>query len=429
MRKKLNSPIIIAVVLFLSIISSCLYYFIFTSSGSSLITKLVISKYVESRDIDIKSTKGSLSQKLIFQDIEIENLKWLPKGSIIKIKKLGFYFTSFNLTGLNIEISNGRLILPDSESILFYGSYKDSSLDINTYSNYVNVKALLDMFFERKILKGFSGTTKDIDIYVKGTFLEPTITGELQIQEFQREGFLIFDCPTSFNLSFKGIKEELKIYGELNFSKGEISGTNTATVTLNPSKVSFNGSYQNPSFNIRGTSNVEKTKINITLKGTMSKPELILSSEPPMPQERLMVMLVTNKSWKGAEESASRGQISADLAADFIDYFAFGGTGSRIAQQLGISEISLKFDKETKGIDLKKEITSKSGVTYGIEQTQTKEKDASITQKVGGEYKVTETISVGAEREFKQDNTTEQTQDQDKLQTEDKVLLKYKKEF
>jgi len=405
------------------------YYLFATSKGSGFIAKLALSKYVDSKDIDIKSIEGKLSRKLTLKDIEIEDLKWLPRGSVLKIKKLGVYFASFNLKGLNIEVLNGRLRLPDSEIILFYGGYKDGSLDINAFSKYVNVNALLDMFFERQIVKDFSGMVSDVDIYAKGTFLEPTMKGELQIQKLSHKDFLISDCPAYFNLSFKDIKEELKIYGEITFNKGEISGPKTATVILDQSKVLFNGNPKKPSFDLKGTSIVENTKIHITLKGTMDKPELKLSSEPPMSEERLMVMLATNTGWKGAEESASRGQISADLTKDFIDYFVFSGSGSKIAKLLGISDVSLTFEKRKKGIAVKKAVSEKLDASYAIEQTQAEEKEekGTATQKIGGEYKVTEELSIGAEKELKQDSKLDQTQDEQK--TDDRVIFKYKKKF
>jgi len=148
-----------------------------------------------------------------------------------------------------------------------------------------------------------------------------------------------------------------------------------------------------------------------------------------MSEERLMVMLATNTGWKGAEESASRGQISADLTKDFIDYFVFSGSGSKIAKLLGISDVSLTFEKRKKGIAVKKAVSEKLDASYAIEQTQAEEKEekGTATQKIGGEYKVTEELSIGAEKELKQDSKLDQTQDEQK--TDDRVIFKYKKKF
>ncbi|MFH1507166.1 MAG: translocation/assembly module TamB domain-containing protein [Candidatus Omnitrophota bacterium] len=405
------------------------YYFFFTTRGSSSIAKFALSKYTASEKINIKGVDGNLSQTLSFKDIIFEDLEFLPQGSIVKINKLDLSFASFNPPEIKVNIHNGALRMPSFNTIIFNGSYQQGSLEINVYSKNVGVRETLDLFTQSSDLKKISGMISDLDVYVKGSFLKPQLTGEFQIRELSRNGFSITNCPGRLDLQLNDIKEELKIFGTIFLSSGIVTGPKGTSLNLQECMIIFNGNPKKPSFDLRGASTVEGTKINIALKGTLEKPELKLTSEPSLPQGQLLVMLATGKAWKGTGKSISSGQLSPDLAADFIDYFAFGGMGSKIAKQLGISEISLKFDKETKGVGLKKEITNKAGVTYGVEQTQTKEKDTSVTQKVGGEYKVTDTISVGAEREFKQDDKTKQTEDQDKLQTEDKVLLKFKKEF
>jgi autotransporter translocation and assembly factor TamB len=429
MRLRKIFPFTIPILAIICGIALLAYYFLFTTRGSSSIAQLALSKYVSSEHIDIKEVDGNLSQTLSYKDIIFEDLEFLPPGSTLKIKELGISFSAFNPSGLNVNIRNGSLIMPNFNTIFFSGAYQGGSLDVNAYSQNVSIKSVLDLFTQSSNLKKISGMIGDLDVYVKGSFLDPQLTGEFKIDTLSRDLFSIANCPVTLDLQLNDIKGKLRISGTILLSNAVVTGPKGTSVNLQESKIMFNGDPGKPSFDLRGDSTIEGAKINIVLKGTLDKPELNLTSEPPLPQGQLLAMLATGKAWKGAEKSLSSGQLSPDLAADFIDYFAFGGMGSRIAKQLGISEISLKFDKETKGIELKKEITSKSGVTYGVEQTQINENDTSVTQKIGAEYQVTESISVEAEREFKQDNTTGQTQEQDKAQTEDKVLLKYKKEF
>ena len=421
--------LIIPILAVICAIAFLAYYFIFTAKGSNAIAKLALSKYIASEDIEIKSVDGNLAQTLSYEDIIFQDLEFLPQGSILKMKKLDISFTVFNLSGLNVNIRNGSLIMPNFNTIFFSGAYQGGSLDVNAYSQKVSVKSALDLFTQSSNLSKISGMINELDVYIKGSFLDPQLTGEFNIETLSRDLFSIINCPGTLDLKLNDIKDELKISGTILLSSAVITGPKGTSVNLQESKIMFNGDPEKPSFDLKGNSTIEGTTINIALKGTLDNPELKLTSEPPLPQGQLLAMLATGKGWKGAGQSLSSGQLSPDLAADFIDYFAFAGTGSRIAKQLGISDISLKFDKETKGIGLKKEITDKSDLTYSIEQTQTKEKDTSVTQKIGGEYKITESISVGAEREIKQDYKTEQTQEQDKLHTEDKVLLKFKKEF
>jgi autotransporter translocation and assembly factor TamB len=424
-KKNIVIPILAAI----CAIAFLVYYFIFTTRGSSAITKLALSKYVSSENINIRKSGGTLSRTLSYKDLVFENLEFLPQGSILKINELNIGLTSFTLSGLDINILNGSLAMPNFNTIFFSGNYQDGSFDINAYSQKIGVQAVLDLFAQSSNLSKISGMIGNLDVYIKGSLFEPQLTGGLQIETLSHNGFSIANCPVALDLQLNDIKDELKIFGTVSLSSAIITGPRGTSVNIQESKIMFNGDPQKPSFDLRGNSTVDGTKISIVVKGTLDKPELNLTSKPSLPQGQLLAMLATGKGWKGADQSLSSGQVSADLAADFIDYFAFGGTGSKIAKQLGISEVSLKFDKETRGIGLKKEITDKAGVTYGVEQTQTKEKETSVTQTVGGEYKVTESISVEAQRELKQNNTAEQTQGQDKPQAEGKVLLKYEKEF
>lgn len=87
----------------------------------------------------------------------------------------------------------------------------------------------------------------------------------------------------------------------------------------------------------------------------------------------------------------------------------------------------MTFDKEKKGMEVKNSVTDKVEVGYGVTQTQRHEKTQETTQKVSGEFKVTDAVSVGAEKELKQQDTPGKTPEEHK--TDDKVMIKFKKNF
>jgi hypothetical protein len=138
-------------------------------------------------------------------------------------------------------------------------------------------------------------------------------------------------------------------------------------------------------------------------------------------------MLATGKKWSGINTVFSKGAIPSDLAVDFIDYFMLGGAGSKISESLGITGFAVTFDEEKKGIEIRKSVSDKAELGYGITQTQNKEEAQEITQKLSGELKVTDTISVSGEKEFKQPGATENSSEEQ--QTNDKIMLKFKKDF
>ncbi len=262
---------------------------------------------------------------------------------------------------------------------------------------------------------------------MKGRLLEPKFSGECQTERLIRNGFSLSNCPLLLNLQLRDVKNKPKLYGTISSNSGTISGSKTAVIKLGESKISFFGDPKKASLDLKGTSTVEGTKINIVLKGAFDNPELKLTSDPPLSQERLLVMLITGKSWKGTEVALGNRQFSPDLVKDFVDYFVFSGSRNKIAQQLGIRDITVTFEQQKKGVGVKKAITEKIDASYEVEQSQAKEEEPTTTQKVGGEYKITEGISIGAEKELKQESKADQTQDKQK--PDDKVISKLKKEF
>ncbi|MFH0827253.1 MAG: translocation/assembly module TamB domain-containing protein [Candidatus Omnitrophota bacterium] len=407
-----------ATFVFVFLVGALVYFFLFTTPGSIFLVKSIISKYAQSGHPDIAGGVGSLSRSLVLQDMEIDDSKLLPSGSILKVQKLELYFTSLNLEGLQVKVDNGRLQLSRSGLVLFYGTLQNNLLDFNLYAQNVHLS-------EVPGLKKMSGTVDKIDFYVKGRLLQPRFNGTCQIARLERDSFSLSDCPLSFNVQLKAFKKEPELQGSVFTESGEISGPKTAIIQMKESKISFSGVFKKAALNLKGISEVDGTKISAELKGTLDEPELKLVSDPPLPQERLMVMLMTNKGWKGAEDIFSKGGLSPDLARDFIDYFVFSGSGSKVAQRFGITGFSITLDEQKKGLGIKKEITEKIDATYAIEQSQEKEEPPATTQRIGAELKITESISVGAEKELRQEAETDTAQQQ----PNDKVILKIRKEF
>jgi hypothetical protein len=424
---KRKYALVVTVFSLISLLGLAVYLLLFTTSGSRFLLKSVLSRYAQSGDIDIEKSSGYLARTLVCQDIDIQDSKVLPSDSTLKIQRLELYFTSFSLEGLNGKIDNGRLQLPDSDLILFYGTLHNNILDVNLYSKRMNLKEVMSLFSDSKESKKISGLMADIDVYAKGRLSEPKFSGRCQITKLVRDGFSLSDCPVAFDLQLKSLKNKPQLYGTLFSDSGKVSGRKTAVVSIKESKIFFSGAPEDAILNLKGSSVVEGTKIHIELKGTLEIPELKLASEPPLSQERLLVMLATNKSWKGVEATLARGELSADLMSDFVDYFVFSGSGSKMAQQFGITGLSFTYEEEKKGVGVKKEIADNIEASYVIEQSRSKEDQPTTTQRIGGEYKITDSISIGAEKELKQEGQTESIQQPQ--QPDDKVILKIKKKF
>lgn len=183
----------------------------------------------------------------------------------------------------------------------------------------------------------------------------------------------------------------------------------------------------NPIFDIRGTSQIGATQITVNLKGTKEKPELSVSSVPPLPEPRILLMLATGQSWQGVETSLQEQTLSPEAVRDVMNYLFFGGEGQSLAQKLGFKDVTILFDEKTRGIGVTKALTSGIDVGYQIKQETLKTEPSQLQQKVESDLKLNENISVSVEREIKQYQGTA-TEDANQG-TEDKLLLKYKKQF
>ena len=124
--------------------------------------------------------------------------------------------------------------------------------------------------------------------------------------------------------------------------------------------------------------------------------------------------------------------MSTDVASDFVDFFVFGGQGSKMGKALGVSDIILKFDAQTKGIGFKKKVTDQLKVGYEIEEQQERTGESEVNQKVEGEIDVTDQVSVGVSRKMTQSQSQSSAGvESPSRQTdpETNLLLKYKKRF
>ncbi|MBU1911948.1 MAG: translocation/assembly module TamB [Candidatus Omnitrophica bacterium] len=428
MKNSLNLIlIIIAAAIILNV--AILYAFIGTNFGARLIAKIAISRYIPSKDITIGEIDGTLARTITFENISLNNVEWLPHGSSLDIERLEIHANPLDINRLRIMVKNGKLKLPSSDKIFFSGAYENGLLDTNIYSHAVDVKDIMELLQYRDVAGNLSGVFEDIDIFVTGGLLEPEIKGSCTAKALFRWGFNLNDCPLKLDLNLKDIREDLKLYGTVNIAGGSVSGVKTARITLGESRISFNGSPKEPYFDMQGESFIEGTKIKAGLKGTLDVPDLRLSSDRPVSKDQLLMMLATNKSWKSADSlTSNKDNITPGMVADFMDYFLFGGVGSKTADRFGVKDFFIKYDRETKGGGVKKTVFDKAEVSYSIEQSQKKDELSTTTQKVGSEYKVTDGVTVSAERELKQNIETGQ-EEQDKAQVNDKIFLKYKKQF
>ncbi|MDP2652830.1 MAG: translocation/assembly module TamB domain-containing protein [Candidatus Omnitrophota bacterium] len=400
-----------------------------TTPGARLLAEYLVPAATGYGRLSIGRVEGTVVRGLNLKNVKITHLRGFPPGSVLAIKTVFLDPVLWGSRRLVLEVVDGRLSLPrSSEPVVIFGKVDDGRVDFDIYGRSLDAQDIMSFFPRATAFKRLSGTLTEVDLHLEGTAAEFFITGSGFFEKLLHKGFLLEDCPALVNVKLVNPRRSPELYGEVFLESGVVR-SKRMKVYLDPSKIRYDGNPQTPVLDLKGHAAVAQTDIKISLRGSHKKPEMFLSSQPPLRQEILLLMLVTGKGWKGLEESAGRGAISPDLAGDFVDYIFLGGSGSRLAQQLGISDVSLTYDQSKKGLEVRKDIFGKMKVGYGIEQELESSQSATVSQKMGGEYQVTDEVSVGVEREIKQSydpNTSEKT---DVPAEDDKVLLKYQKRF
>ncbi len=341
-------------------------------------------------------------------DVEASGLPRLPAGARlavqgVKIDVLGEIAAVWQRG--RIAITNARLMAPAADPIVFDGTWTKGQLSLNAYTNSLTPADLRPFFPSSRLLQLSSGTVGDVSVRLSGDWQRPDVEASFLVQQLSRKGFVLSRAPGVFTGALVKVGRSIDVHGTLLLKQGRLTGRDIA-ITLQPSRLFFSGTLRNPTYDMKGTAVIAGTKIRITLTGTRIKPEMRLASSPPLPQERLLLMLATGRSLAGRDANPEAGEISSDLAADFIDYLLFDGQGSRLAQRVGITGLSLMYQPETNTGGLKTTLVDKLSVTYQAEQprpderlVETGEPLGPVEHTLGVEYKVTDTTSLKVEGE------------------------------
>lgn len=332
------------------------------------------------------------TSKAALEEITIEKSPFLGVQSSVQIQKLRMSapFDWKHITA----VENGRLNMIESDTILFYGTHQNGHLDFNVYSKSVELEPLLSSV---RPLAGVTAAVGDADLNLTGAVDNAEVSGNFVIQYLAyRRFYLTGDPSVDLSLRLKPVEGKLDLTGRAELNGGEIVHKKLR-LKLQPGKIMFKGNPEIPVFEFKADTLIGKTKVSIQLKGTPDNPDVTLSSSPPYPEEKILIMLVTGKEWSGTEKSIREGKISSDAAREFVDYFIFGGRGEKLAKRFGIKELSFINDENTKGFEVKKTVTQNVDVGYGLEQTSAQTEQGAVSQKVAVDYSVSDDTLVSIE--------------------------------
>lgn len=427
--KKTILALIIVVILLVVFLAGGFWLLFGTEAGSRFVFGKALEAFYRIPSYSIKSTEGSLLKHFVVHDLQIKGGKnRLPRGAALRISKMDIYFSVLLVKGLNVEIHNGRIILPYGGIVVLNGIYQDETFEGDIYSRNIYTGDVRRFLRDEGLFKGVDGLLNRFECGLKAGRGGATAEGKALLTVLSGKNFTLQECPFSFqlNISHKGqVTGLIDVYsGKLLLPKSRID--------IKPGSFFINEPILESRLNMHGVSEVQRTNIDIVLKGYLGKPELKLTSDPPRSQERLMLMLLTGQTWESTEQAIGKGEISPDLAKDTLSFLFLDSGPGALAQKLGISDIHLEYNGQKRGVAVETNVLPKTRVTYGVEQNQQQQQQSTgepepLKQKVGVIYDVGEHISIEGRTDvggYDESVTNSETQPADQA-----LYLKYKKQF
>jgi hypothetical protein len=421
----------IAAILFASlffVVGVCAAFFLFTSQGADLIVRSVANRALGPGNVVYERMEGDLIRGIHVFNMEVRRPLILREGSVVRVQEFGVRLVRFSLDGFQVSVINARAIDPRADPVVVNGEFHDGHYDLNAYS------ASLDLAVLRGVIRKFrnppflQGELKGLDLFLSGTLIHPVLKGTFVVDHIPQNGFVLHDAPVRADLYFERLGGLWATHGRLFITRGWLQAPHTL-VRLGESRITFTGDLRDPELDIKGDATVARTHIEITVKGTRKDPHVHLVSDPPLPEEQLILILTTGKRWDSLSASTMTRKMTPELMGDFVDYFFFGGSGLRVAKLLGISRITYKLDATKQGIMFNKDISDRLGVGYGVEvSTQSEQHQKEITQKVESEYRVTNNVTVTAQKEVLPAQRSS-AEVQPRRIPDDRVYLKYRRQF
>lgn len=402
-------------------IGTTAYYFLQTSQGLTSAVSFTFDHFIDADAKSFKNVRGSLFKVLTINDIVVKNLKGLPPCTLL-IQKLIIIPHGLDYKSADIEIFNGRLMLPSSDTIVINGTYRQKGVfTLDIFSTAVDVGEILQIAQLKKLY--IQGGIKNLDIQISGSVPNAHLQGRLTIEKLSKEDFILTQGPASVDMDLSDEDQNLKLKGNIVLYKGELQSRKTK-ITLKKSSAFISDDPKNPALSIQAFSKIEDVDIDISVKGTLKKPDLKLSSDPPLPSEILMVMLATGRKWQGLEE-LEQGQLTPDIVKDFVGYLFFSGSGEGFLIKMGITDLKVNLKNGQREIGFKKQMTKKLDLDYDLQQKTLGSSVPTVYQTLGADYRVSNRLYASFERQVPKGGGTAPN-DQD---IDNRFLLKYKRKF
>ncbi len=306
------------------------YSFLTTNVGARIIVHGLLQSYAPYCDFKIGSFAGTIEKGLVLKDVIITNISAV-KGATLHIQELDVQVPLVYRKKFFARISNAKLKFLSSDSIVFDGEISDDQIRGNCYASSIDVKEVVKAFGYDALARDIYGFISHIDFYVSGLVQSPKFSGHFIIDRFTyKNSTHIKDGFGHLDLAILSLGEVPLMQGPIVLESALVK-TEQINIDLSTSKADFKGLVTNPTLDIHGSSKVGDALIDMAIKGTLLKPQLLLSSDPPMSEEEIIATLIS-RGWSGIGTERSQG---FGLRKKLTDSFNVGMKFEEKPEQLG----------------------------------------------------------------------------------------------
>ncbi len=427
--RTISSVFVIALISFMIVVTCGYYYLTHTTQGAKWFFDFLGKRYLGAQSFKYRAMEGTLADGIRLSNVRIADLDRFMVRNLVLIQHLDVMMPGFNIENMIIKVRNGRIKFPLSDPIGFYGVFQNGEMNFNAYCGIIDVREIVTVVKNQLSLHNLQGTASKASMTIRGPFTQPVLRGEFLLEDFRYLGFSLAQLPASFQYTVSRGPDSLLWNGELTVPSGLVTSRLTK-IELSPSRLIFNGPFKNPGLDIAGSSKVNQTLINISLKGTKLKPELNVTSNPPKPKNMLMVMLATGQELVVPQGGPSNERIFSGSDREFIDYFTFSSEGVS-PNAVGVTDFAVNMQDNLRWLGIKRRVTNQLKVGINLQETRATTGDtADVTRSVGGEVQVADSITLGVDKKVTDASTA--TDSPTDAQSKDggmDVMIKYKKSF
>jgi len=410
--KRLITAVFLTVFSIILLFSATFVYLIVSPLGGKILVRYFLQEYASLALMHVGHYQGTLHEGFILKDVRARGLPYLP-GALARIQQVRVHLPLWDWQHSDVDILNARIFIPGCDTVVFTGRISGGEIKGNLYAKSVDVHVVARFWANENIKKNLQGFISNIDVVFQGPVLTPVVSGHFLVDGIRYKSVFLTDGVSGLKLILMPADGRLEMEGEVSLDSGSLV-VRQVNLKLTKSKVYFYGDVENPRIDIHAASKIEDTDIHLALRGTVVRPQLIVTSNPPLPPQDALHMLFTGNAWSTTSGSPLRGVTNSQLADDLLNYSQTDGNNE---QRIG----------------LKTKLTDKLKLGMEMEQvTPTLPGDSTVYsyRKIEGEMDLSDHWSLNISKQvLPQDRDVYVTPPEAQQDAETQIYLEYKKRF